>query len=125
MVTFDEDRQDERIKTLREREEEELASALSSKFGIPYLDLTITPINIDALRILKEEEARDAGLAIFDLTDKRISVAVLSPELEKTKEAVALLKERGYTPSLYLVSHLSLEKVYERYKDLSFSFETK
>ncbi|MEX2010463.1 MAG: GspE/PulE family protein [Parcubacteria group bacterium] len=125
MVTFDEDKQEERIKTLREREEEELASALSSKFGIPYLDLTITPINIDALRILKEEEVREAGLAIFDLTDKKISVAVLSPEQEKTKEAITLLKSRGYIPSLYLVSHISLEKVYERYQDLSFSFETK
>src|SRR4051812_13306738 len=122
MVEFNEERSEERLKTLREQEEEALAKDLSGRYGVPYLDLQGLGVNIDALRVLKEEEARAAGLAIFDVTDKRLGVAVLSPDRSETKVAIEALKERGYTPEVYMVSHASLDKVYERYKDLSYSF---
>ena len=125
MPQFDEEKQNERVDSLRKKEEEELASTLSSRYGLEYLDLSTYPINIDGLRILKEEDARAAGLAVFNVTDKNIDVAVLSPHNEKTIEAVDDLRRRGYKPELFMVSHASLEKVYGRYKDLSYSFETK
>ncbi len=125
MVTFDEDKQKERIKFLRNKEEEDLVSTLSQKYGVPYLDLTVHPINIDALRVIKEDEARANEIAIFNIIDKKVEVGVLSPENDRTKEIVNFLKERGYIPEIYMVSHASLEKVWDRYKDLSYSFETK
>ena len=125
MVTFDEDKQKERIKFLRNKEEEDLVSTLSQKYGVPYLDLTVHPINIDALRVIKEDEARTNEIAIFNIIDKKVEVGVLSPENDRTKEIVNSLKERGYIPEIYMVSHASLEKVWDRYKDLSYSFETK
>ncbi len=125
MIVFDEDKQNERLDRLRRKEEEESDSILSQKYGVGYLDLTVQPINIDALRILKEDEARAAKVAVFSVIDKKIGVGVLSPEANETKEVIASLKERGYKPEIYMVSHASLEKVWERYKDLSYSFETK
>ncbi|MBX4198820.1 type II/IV secretion system protein [Candidatus Parcubacteria bacterium] len=125
MVVFDEEKQNERIDFLHKKEEEELANALSAKYGIPYLDLTAHPINIDALRVVKEDDARAASLAVFNQTDKNIDVGVLSPDDALTQASIAQFKERGYIPSLYLVSHVSLKRVWDRYKDLSYSFETK
>jgi type IV pilus assembly protein PilB len=125
MVQFDEERQNERVSALRKREEEVLASTLSGYHGVPYLDLSIHPINIDALRVIKEADARAAEIAVFNITDKKIDVAVLSPDKEKTAEAIEDLKRRGYIPEIFMVSHQSLKKVWERYKDLSYSFETK
>src|SRR3989344_6111722 len=125
MVQFNEEKSDERLKRLREKEQEDLASTLADHYGVPYLDLTIIPINIDALRIIKESEARESGMAIFDATDKQIDVALLSPKNEKSIEAVEALKTRGYKPDLFMVSHKSLEKVWDRYKDLSYSMEAK
>jgi type IV pilus assembly protein PilB len=125
MVTFDEDSSDDRIKILHEEEEESLASALSGRHGLPYLDLAGISINIDALRILKEEESRAANLAIFDVTDKKLKVGVLSPDNSETVQALDSLKARGYELEVYMVSHASLNKVYDRYKDLSYSSETK
>ncbi|MDP2642086.1 MAG: type II/IV secretion system protein, partial [bacterium] len=109
----------------RKKEEEELASTLSSYHNVPYLDLSAHPINIDALRVIKEADARVASLAVFNATDKQIDVGVLSPQNEKTLAAIEDLKRRGYVPEIFMVSHQSLEKVWERYKDLSYSFETK
>jgi type IV pilus assembly protein PilB len=125
MVTFDEGKSDDKVKILHGLEEESLAKTLSERFGVPYIDLAGVSINIDALRILKEDACREAGLAIFDVTDKDIRVAVLSPENEKTVAALSELTARGYKPQIFMVSHASLEKVYDRYKDLSYSFETK
>ncbi|MDP3875312.1 MAG: GspE/PulE family protein [bacterium] len=125
MVHFDEEKQEDRVRVLLKREEEELASTLSRHYGVPYLDLSTHPINIDALRIIKEVDAHAAELAVFNATDKKIDVAVLSPKKEKTVEAIEDLKRRGYMPEIFMVSHQSLEKVWERYKDLSYSFETK
>lgn len=125
MIQFDEDKQNDRLSMLRKKEEEDLASTLSDKYGVSYLDLNAHPINIDALRILKEEDARKAEIAVFNIVDKKIEVATLSPESDRTKEAVEELRSRGYIPEVYMVSHASLEKVWDRYKDLSYSFETK
>src|SRR5579872_151381 len=125
MIVFDEDKQNERLDRLRRKEEEESDSILSQKYGVNYIDLTVHPVNIDALRILKEDEARASETAVFNVVDKKIDVAVLSPEALKTKEVIESLKSRGYIPSIYMVSHASLQKVWDRYKDLSYSFETK
>src|ERR1051325_9811495 len=123
MVIFDESKQEERLRTLRNREEEELAETLAAHHGIPYLDLSSHPINIDALRILKEADAREAAAAVFNVTDKKIDVAVLSPQSDKARALLESLKQKGYEPTLYMVSHQSLNKALERDKDLSYSLE--
>lgn len=125
MVTFNEDRQDERVRALHQKEEEDLAQTLASHHGVPYLDLSAHPINLDALRVIKEADARAAEIAVFNATDKKIDVGVLSPKNEKSIEAIQDLRQRGYDPEIFMVSHQSLQKVWDRYKDLSYSFETK
>jgi len=125
MVIFDEDKQNKKISDLRKKEEEELAEALSEKYGVPYLDLTVVPLNIDALRVIGEIETREAQIAVFSEVNKVISVGALSPNNPKTVEALDKLREKGYQIELFMVSHASLNKVWDRYKDLSYSFETK
>ena len=125
MVTFDEKGREERVRLLYEKEEEDLAAVLAEHHGVPYIDLSVHPIDLDSLRVLKEAEARAAGLAVFNATDKKIDIAVLSPQNEKTAEVIEDLKHRGYIPEIFMASHQSLERVWDRYKDLSYSFETK
>ena len=125
MISFDEDKQKKRVEELRKQEEEELAKTLSYKYGVPYLDLTVAPINIDALRVITELETREAQIAVFNDVDRVLSIGALSPQNPKTVEALNRLKEKGYTIELFMVSHASLNKVWDRYKDLSYSFETK
>ncbi len=125
MVQFDEEKQNARVEELKRKEAEGLTLALSKKYGIPYLDLSTIPINIDALRVIKEEDALKAQIAIFNIVDKKIHIGLLSPSTQETKDALASLEKRGYSPILYLVSPESLKKVWGRYKDLSMSMETK
>lgn len=125
VIQFDEDKQRQRVEDLLENEEEGLAQVMSKKYGLPYIDLNVNPVNIDALRIVKEQEARDAEIAPFNIINKKVSVAIISPNNDKTNALIENLKDRGYAPSLFMVSHQSLKKVWDRYKDLSYSMETK
>ena len=59
MIEFDEDKQKRKISDLLKREEEELVQLLSAKYSVGYIDLSITLINTDALRLIDEITARE------------------------------------------------------------------
>lgn len=125
VIQFDDEKQDKKIAELREQEEEELSQILATRYGIIYSDLSAFSINTDALRIIDEDEARKAGVAVIDRVAKKIQVAILSPNKEETKAVIQSLQERGYGITLHLVSRKSMERAWERYKDISFATETK
>ena len=124
MIKFDEDKQNQKIRELRIQEEEQSAQLFADRYGTLYIDLTRVPINTDALRLIPEPEARENKLAVFDIVGRKISVAIHSPTDEKTQQSIKTLENKGYAPTLFMASTLSLEKAWDRYKDLSFAFET-
>jgi type IV pilus assembly protein PilB len=124
MVDFDEEKQNKRLEEMRKNEEEDVSRILAGRYGYNYLDLSAIPINSDALRIINEEDARAANTAIFDMVSKKIQVAIISPNDEKTIALLNKLSEEGYLPVLHMVSKKSLEKAWGRYKDLSYSSES-
>lgn len=125
MVVFNDTEEQKRIEFLRKREEEELAQILSQKYGVQYVDLSLVAVNVDALRVITEAEARDAEAASFGRVGKKLSVAVRAPENPKVKALVAKLQELGYEVTLYMCSQESLKRAYQRYADLSYATETK
>lgn len=124
MVEFHEEKEEKILAKLRLKEEEDLAMILSEKYDIPYLDLTTTAINTDALRLIPEHEARASEMAAFKLVGKELYIAVHSPKSEKVDMVVRDLKRRDYKPFLYLVSKRSLRKAWDLYKELSFAKST-
>ena len=125
MVVFADDEQQKRLDFLRKREEEELAQVLSGKYGVEYVDLSLVAVNVDALRVISEAEAKEAEAAAFGRVNKKLSVAVRAPESPKVKALVAKLHELGYDVTLFMCSQESLRRAYQRYADLSYATETK
>lgn len=125
MATFDESEQKGRIAELYQQEEEDLARVLSGKYGVKYIDLSQTSINTDALRLVKEEDARAYEVAAFHKIAKRLSLAVRAPNKKEIKIVTQNLEKLGYEVDVFMVSRASLERAWERYKDLSFSTESK
>lgn len=124
-IAFDEEKQGKKIDEFRRREEEDLAQIIASRHGLEYVDLGPLPINMDALRVMTEAEAREAKIAPFSMVGKRLKVAVLSPSNEKTTVGLDAITAKGYEVTVTIASLVSLEKVWTRYGDLSFSTETK
>jgi len=124
MVNFDEEKQIKKLDELRKKEEEDLAKILSSKYGVGYTDLTINPVNTDALKLIPEKKARENSIAVFGILDKKIKVAVISPNNADSQNAIKELKKAGYETEVFMVSNQSIKKAWDRYKDISYSTET-
>ena len=121
MIRFDEEKQKKDLEELLGKEEEDLAKILSEKHGIPYIDLGPVPVNQEALRVISREESKEAQLAAFNKVNTKIQIAVRAPNNPKTIEALEAIKKKGLQPILFMASTASLEKVWDRYDELSFS----
>ncbi|MEN9647484.1 MAG: type pilus assembly ATPase PilB, type pilus assembly protein PilB, partial [Candidatus Parcubacteria bacterium] len=124
-IIFDEDKAQKKYDEVRGREEEDLAEILSQRYGLPYIDLSQASINSDGLRLIPEDEARAARIAIFDMTGKKIKVALLSPQKTEAMTIVRNLESRNFLPQLFIASSRSLERAWDRYKDTTYTAETK
>ncbi len=120
MTNFDDEKKrDDDLAKIRSREGEDLAKALSEKSGIPYVNLSFFPINIDALRAIDEETARKIRVAPFNIVGKRVSVGALAPQNDEVKMLEEEMTRKGFVVEMYMVSEQSLKRVWDRYEELS------
>jgi type IV pilus assembly protein PilB len=124
-LTFDDSKSNQRVSDLRQKEEEDLAEMLAGRYGLPYVDLSGMTINTDGLKLVPQDIARNSKVAVFDMTGKKLKIAVISPKREETLAVLNNLETRGYVPELHLTSNRSLEKAWSRYADISFATESK
>ena len=125
MIDFDESRQNTRVADLYKKEEEELVQMLADRRGLPYVDLTTVSVEMEALRLITEEDSRMAHCAAFKVAGKRLYVAVLSTETKGLAELVENLKRKNFDVTLFMVTKASLERAWAFYKDMSLASETK
>jgi type IV pilus assembly protein PilB len=120
MPQFDEEKQQKQLEDLKHQEEEDLVSILAtSKYNLPYINLSALIIDNEALRIVPEDVAREIGIAPFKLSGKNAHIAVLSPRPELLASVTERVRGQGFVPIFYMASHASLEKVWNRYKEIS------
>ncbi|MDO8493295.1 MAG: type II/IV secretion system protein [bacterium] len=117
--------QQNKLDELKKLEAEGLSKMLSQKYNLPYIDLTTLSINTDALRLIPETEARAAGMAAFRLVGRKVYILILSPNNTNVAGILAGIKDKKYETEVYMGSMNSLERAWERYKEISYSMETK
>src|SRR3989344_1638611 len=125
-VQFSDEKEEARLDELRDQEAEDLAQALSAKYGVDYVDLSRMAINTDALRLIPEALAREANAAGFSFSGEKVNVVAVSPEHPKIKEVIETIKKSGYEEVvIYIGSPSSVARAWERYPEISTSFVTK
>ncbi len=125
MIDFDESKQNTRVADLYKKEEEELVQLLADRRGVPYIDLTTTSIEMEALRSITEEEARRLHVAAFKVAGHKLFVAALSNQSDGLDELTEDLKRKNFEVTIFMVSKNSLARAWEFYKDMSLASETK
>lgn len=118
MALLNDEKNKEQLETMRKSEAEDLAKLLAQKYNLPYLDLSRMTIDIDALKILPEEEARAGKLTIFQKTGQKLQVAIESPNPEETQRTLKNLQEKGYKINTFMVSEESLARAWKRYSEV-------
>src|SRR3990167_8314038 len=124
--TFDEDKQNKQLDDLRKQEEEQLVASLAeSKYGMPYIDLYRLGIDNEALRAISHEEAVKMKVAPFKLFGKNIFIAVRSPNPELLANIKESMERHNLVSTFYMASNASMNKVWDRYKELSMAESSK
>ena len=114
-----------KLTELYEKEAEDLAQIIAKKQGISYIDLSRISIDLDALRLIEEKDARLGMLAVFQRVGKKLQVAVTNPDLAQTREAMDALKRQGYSLQIFLCSQNSLKRAWARYVEVKEFIEVK
>jgi type II secretory ATPase GspE/PulE/Tfp pilus assembly ATPase PilB-like protein len=122
---FDDDKRSKLIEDLYRREAEDVARIMAERHKLPYADLTLVSIDTDGLRLVPEEVARAAKIAVFSQTGSKLRAAVAAPNRPDTQAILRDLEGRGNSIELFLVSENSLARAWDRYKEIAFSTETK
>ncbi len=118
MVKFEEEKQKEKLEEIREREEESLAKMQAQRHNLTYLNLSNVTIDLDYLKLIPEETSRSAKIIVFQGVGKSLQIGVANPKLDATLEVIQNLENKGYKTQLFLISGLSLEKAWEKYKEV-------
>jgi type II secretory ATPase GspE/PulE/Tfp pilus assembly ATPase PilB-like protein len=120
MSDFDEEKQNKQLDEIHKQEEEKLVATLAeSKYGLPYIDLYRIGIDNEALRMISEKDAREMNVAPFKLFGKNIFIAVHTPSEDLFKTLKEEMERKNLIPTFYMASTASINKVWDRYKEIS------
>jgi type II secretory ATPase GspE/PulE/Tfp pilus assembly ATPase PilB-like protein len=120
MALFDEEKQNKQLEDLRKKEEEELVATLAeSKYRLPYIDLYRIGLDNEALRAISEKDSREMNVAPFKLFGKNIFIAVRAPSDELLSKLKEDMERKDLIPVFYMASSGSINKAWDRYKEIS------
>ncbi len=80
------------------------------------MDLSVFPVEVDAIKIVPESAARAGGIAVFQITGARLKIAVRNPDAPETADQLRSLAQSHYDRDLFLASPYSLERAWSFYK---------
>jgi type IV pilus assembly protein PilB len=119
-TVFDEEKQNKQLDDLHKQEEEQLVATLAeSKYGLPYIDLSRVGVDNEALRAISEKDSRELNVAPFKLFGKNIFIALHSPSGDLIKRLKDEAERKNLVPTFYMASTASINKVWDRYQELS------
>ncbi len=119
MADFDDTQQNKQLQEIRLKEEEQSVERNAKILGFPYIDLAGVSIETDALKLIPESEARQKEIAFFKMTGKHVYAAISGVANPETQALITKFETDGYMVSPYLVSKRSLNKAFDRYKDIN------
>ncbi len=120
MAQFNDEKDLKKLQLLRLEEEEELVKTLAdTKYHIPYVNLSKVVLENEALKAIPKDLAKELEVAPFNISGRKLLVAVRAPQRDGISALEADLKRNGYVISWFMASLASLEKVWQRYDEVS------
>jgi len=100
--------QDQLAKMRREAEERD-AKRRADSYQLPYLEPSKLSVNLEALGILPESQAKEGNIALVAAKDVKIAAITIDPKYSKTVQILEDLKKKGYQINVFVVSQSSFQ----------------
>jgi type IV pilus assembly protein PilB len=107
---------EEKLTGIQVQKIEEGAKSKAQASSLPYADLKSFPIDVNAVLVIDEKDARSGNLAVISKSGRSLRIAVLDPQNQQTQIILSKLKSDGYIYSLVIVSEFGLASAWQRYK---------
>ena len=106
------------LSRLRGEAEEREAKRLAEKLNLPYLDLSKKPIEVESLKLISEDEARGAKVAVIEAKGDDVILVALDPNLPEAQKVINQLTSKNHKLKIYITSPSALEQSWSYYKYL-------
>ena len=103
------------VEAVNQQFKERDVQAKAKALGISYINLLAMPINPDLADTLAKADALEAGAVLYFQVGKKLRLAVLDPNAEKTKALADRFRQNGYTVEISLCSEESLKAGHKIY----------
>ena len=108
----------DKVAKLHRAGEERAAKRLAEQSGYEYVDLEKSPVSLEAVKVIPENESRDAKAAVVQYaagSPARIALAVTDPNIPATKKLIEDLK-KSYEVKVVITSPSGLSAAWHFYK---------
>ena len=106
---------DKLAKMKREAEERD-AQRKAVNLNLKYVDLSKTPVVVEALALVDEKISREARLAVIEKKRNKLAVVCVDPASPAVKKVLDDFSKKGYEYSVFVVSLSGLEHAFNFYK---------
>jgi len=103
---------------LRRQQEESRAKELAQKYGYPYINLIVSPIDLNALALIPEGKARAGFFVSFQKKGERIAIAALNPKENLLLETLEKFRKKELKIDIFVCSRTSLLRAFKEYKKI-------
>ena len=112
------DERKEQLKAIYSDSQERNTANLADSQGLEYVDLKKVNIDIPALQLIQETDAKQFGMVCFQIKEKNLAIATLSQN-SNVLQIGANLEKQGYKIQWFICSLASLEYVFTKYSLVS------
>lgn len=93
-----------RIQEISRAAEERDALRRAQTAGLPYVDFKKTPVSIEAVKLVPEEDAKKGKLIAVQVVNQEVALAVYDPKLPETAAVIAALETRHFKVKVFIAS---------------------
>ena len=108
---------EEKLSSIQVDKIEEETKAAAQKTGLPYVNLKSFPIDASAVLVIDEKDARSGQMIVISKNGQNLKIAIVDPQNPQVQPILDNLKSQGYAYGLVIVSPLSLEAGWLRYRE--------
>ena len=106
----------EKIRQYQREAQEREAKFLAEKYHLEYLDLSVYPVDPEALRLLEKDVVEKYKILSIYHTPRKLYFALVNPAVEETQKIIEDFKNKGYQIRVFVVSKWAFDEILRKHQ---------